>query len=305
MRDAIDGSIAAVSLVGAPTTWVLSNHDVTRNATRYARLDSTAGGVSDAARVGPDTPLDPPLGLRRARAATLLMLALPGSVYIYQGEELGLPEVVDLPEEVLADPIWERSGQTVRGRDGCRVPIPWTRSGPSLGFGAATPWLPQPDEWADASVEAQDGADGSVLELYRTALRLRHSEPPLGDGALTWLDSGSRALVFERRRDGSRLVCAVNFGPEPADLPAYDEVLLSSGPLDQDGRLPTDTSVWLRLLTGISSPVGDSARGRRAPRATPVVAAAPSGRRAPAPTPPGRTRSRRRAPRSGSRTTRP
>ena len=154
--------------MGAPTPWVLSNHDVTRRATRYARLDSTGGGVSDEARVGPDTPLDPALGLRRARAATLLMLALPGSAYIYQGEELGLPEVVDLPEEVLADPIWERSGHTVRGRDSARVPIPWTREGPSLGFGSGPPWLPPPSSWSELSVEAQDGVDGSTLELYRS-----------------------------------------------------------------------------------------------------------------------------------------
>ena len=132
LRRTIDECLASSATVGAPSTWVLSNHDVTRHATRYARLDTTGGGVSEGDRVGPDTPLDPELGLRRARAAALLMLALPGSAYVYQGEELGLPEVVDLPEEVLADPIWERSGHTVRGRDGCRVPIPWTVDGPVL-----------------------------------------------------------------------------------------------------------------------------------------------------------------------------
>jgi alpha-glucosidase len=175
------------------------------------------------------------------------MLALPGSAYIYQGEELGLPEVVDLPEELLADPIWERSGHRVRGRDGCRVPIPWTRTGPSLGFGGGKPWLPQPADWAEKSREAQDGVTGSVLELYRAALRLRHAEPALGDGALRWLGSGPDVLVFERPGEGYRLVCAVNFGADPAPLPPYDEVLLSSGPLGEDGRLPTDTAVWLRL----------------------------------------------------------
>ena len=244
LRSTIDGSRAAAGSVGAPTTWVLSNHDVARHATRYGRLDFTGGGVADDERVGPDTPLDPALGLRRARAAVLLMLALPGSAYVYQGEEVGLPEVVDLPEEVLADPIWERSGHRVRGRDGSRVPIPWTRSGPSFGFGTGEPWLPQPPSWAELSVEAQDGVEGSTLELYRAALRLRRALP--GED-LEWVDSAPAALSFRRRAaDGTVLGCVVNLGSEPVDLPAYDEVLLASQPLDGD-RLPGDAAVWLRL----------------------------------------------------------
>jgi alpha-glucosidase len=126
------------------------------------------------------------------------------------------------------------------------VPIPWTRQGPSLGFGSGPPWLPQPSSWSKLSVEAQDGVDGSTLELYRSALRLRGSEPALGDGALRWLDSPPDALFFEREEAGSRLVCAVNLGADAAPLPPYDEVLLASAPLDEDGRLPTDTAVWLR-----------------------------------------------------------
>ena len=244
LRSTIDGSRAAAGSVGAPTTWVLSNHDVARHATRYGRLDFTGGGVADDERVGPDTPLDPALGLRRARAAVLLMLALPGSAYVYQGEEVGLPEVVDLPEEVLADPIWERSGHRVRGRDGSRVPIPWTRSGPSLGFGTGRPWLPQPASWAELSVEAQDGVEGSMLELYRAALRLRRTLP--GED-LEWVDSAPATLSFRRRAaDGTVLGCVVNLGSEPVDLPAYDEVLLASQPLTGD-RLPSDAAVWLRL----------------------------------------------------------
>ena len=171
LRTVIDRCIATTGAVGAPTTWVLSNHDVTRHATRYGRLDSTVGGVSDESRVHAGTPVDPDLGLRRARAAVLLTLGLPGSTYLYQGEELGLDEVLDLPDEVLADPIWERSLHTVRGRDGCRVPIPWAKDGPSLGFGDGDPWLPQPASWSDLSVEAQVGVEGSTLELYRSALR--------------------------------------------------------------------------------------------------------------------------------------
>jgi len=245
LRRTIDVSMAAATEVGAPTTWVLSNHDVTRHATRYARLDRTGGGVADGERVRPDTPLDPELGLRRARAAVLLLLGLPGSAYVYQGEELGLPEVVDLPEEVLADPIWERSGHRVRGRDGCRVPLPWEPAGPSLGFGSAEPWLPQPADWADLSVQAQQGVDGSTLELYRSALRLRREL--LGRGGLEWLDSPAGSLVFRRRTPAGEVLCAVNLGTEAIDLPTYDRVLLSSVPLEGDHphQLPGDGAVWL------------------------------------------------------------
>ena len=190
---------------------MLSNHDVTRHATRYGRLDSTGGGVTDEARVGPDTPLDPALGLKRARAACLLLLALPGSAYVYQGDELGLPEVVDLPEDVLADPIWERSGHTLRGRDGCRVPIPWTRTGSSFGFGTGEAWLPQPADWAELSAEAQEGVEGSTLELYRQALRLRHEL--LHGEDLEWVEVPAQALMFRRRADdGSAVGCLVNLG---------------------------------------------------------------------------------------------
>jgi alpha-glucosidase len=248
LRRTIDECLATTKRVGAPTTWVLSNHDVTRHATRYGRLDFTGGGVDAKDRVRPDTPIDLPLGNRRARAATLLTLALPGSTYFYQGEELGLPEVVDLPEDVLADPIWERSEHKVRGRDGCRVPIPWTRSGPSLGFGTAAPWLPQPPTWGELSVEAQQGVEGSMLELYRAALTLRRSEPGFGAGELRWLDSPPRTLVFDRRADatGAHVVCVVNLGTAPLPVSMYGDMVLASGPLTAAGALPPDTAAWLR-----------------------------------------------------------
>jgi alpha-glucosidase len=252
LRTTIDECLSTTHAVGAPTTWVLSNHDVTRHATRYGRLDHTGGGTSDHERVFPDTPLDVALGLQRARAATLLMLGLPGSAYLYQGEELGLPEVVDLPEAVLADPIWERSEHKVRGRDGARVPIPWTRSGPSLGFGSGQPWLPQPPDWTEFSVEAQQGVETSTLELYRAALALRHAEPAFGDGKLSWVDSPPSTLAFERRDDesGSRVVCVVNLGAASMPLTPYGEVLLASGPLAADGALPPETAAWLRAAQG-------------------------------------------------------
>jgi alpha-glucosidase len=254
LRQTIDACLATTSGVGAPTTWVLSNHDVTRHATRYGRLDFTGGGVDAKERVRPDTPIDLALGQKRARAATLLTLALPGSTYLYQGEELGLPEVVDLPEEVLADPIWERSGHEVRGRDGCRVPIPWTKTGPSLGFGPSAPWLPQPPEWSELSVQAQSGGEGSMLELYRAALAVRRAEPSFGDGVLEWLDSPPDTLLFERAASGSRMVCAVNLATVAMPVSSYGDVVLASGPVTAGGGLTPNTAAWLRPKQGQGSP---------------------------------------------------
>ncbi|MEU6155140.1 DUF3459 domain-containing protein [Actinosynnema sp. NPDC047251] len=203
----------------APTTWVLSNHDVRRHATRYG---------SQA----------------RARAAALLMLALPGSAYVYQGEELGLPEVLDLPEDVLQDPVWERSGHTDRGRDGCRVPIPWTVDGPSFGFGDAAPWLPQPSDWGARSVQAQQGDPDSVLELYRAALRIRREHPDLGAGTrVDWLDAPENVLRFRR----GTFTCTVNLSAEPVTLPTDGDLLLTSGTCTTAGptiKVPADTAVW-------------------------------------------------------------
>jgi alpha-glucosidase len=193
-----------------------------------------------------DLPADFALGRRRARAAALLMLALPGGAYVYQGEELGLAEVEDLPEDVLQDPGWEQSGRTERGRDGCRVPIPWSGPAPPFGFSpegaSAPPWLPQPLAWRELTVEAQTGDQQSMLELYRRALRIRRSQPELGDGRLTWLDVPDGTLAFGR---GARFACIVNFSGDPVPLPGGAHVLLASGPLTDDGRVPRDTSVWL------------------------------------------------------------
>jgi alpha-glucosidase len=175
----------------------------------------------------------------------LLTLALPGGAYVYQGEELGLPEVEDLPEDVLADPSWERSGHTERGRDGCRVPLPWSGGGPPYGFspeGATSPpWLPQPDDWADLTVEAQQGVAASMLELYRAALGLRRTTAALGDGTLEWLDLPEGCLGLRRE---SGFACLVNVAGEPVELPAGYGVLLASDELE-DGLLPRDTAVWL------------------------------------------------------------
>jgi alpha-glucosidase len=231
LREAVDVTTGYLHAVGAPATWVLENHDVVRSPSRYGRR--------------PDGTVDVALGVRRARTALLLMAALPGGMYVYQGEELGLPQVDDIPDDALRDPTWERSGHTVRGRDGCRVPLPWTRDGSSFGFGpdgGAAPWLPQPAwfaRWA-AEVEADDA--GSTLELVRAALARRRELPALGEGTLEWISApGDDVLVF-RREPGFR--CLVNLSSVAVALPAHDEVLLGSGPLD-DGRLPPDTAVWL------------------------------------------------------------
>ncbi|ASW56388.1 glycoside hydrolase family 13 protein [Plantactinospora sp. KBS50] len=232
----ITRSLEAADAVGAPTTWVLSNHDVIRHASRLALPVGTPrpNGIG----IGDPQP-DPALGLRRARAATLLMLSLPGSAYLYQGEELGLPEHTTLPDEARQDPTWTRSGHTVRGRDGCRVPIPWDADAPSYGFGPTdASWLPQPPVWAEYALDRQRGVPGSTYELYRSALRLRR-ESGLGGGECAWLPSGDDVLAF---RNG-RLGVLTNFGADPVPLPDGARVLLSSGPLDPRG-VPTDVTAW-------------------------------------------------------------
>ncbi|MGW7406116.1 glycoside hydrolase family 13 protein [Streptomyces sp. NPDC054833] len=245
LRAVIDDSLAMLGAVGAPATWVLSNHDVMRHPSRYGRKTVKQWVANEPYR--PEGPLDLELGTRRARAAALLMLALPGGAYIYQGEELGLPEVEDLPEAVLQDPIWERSGHSDRGRDGCRVPIPWTGHSAPFGFSpedtSAAPWLPQPEGWGERSVAAQTGDETSMLELYRTALRLRHAHPALGDGSLTWLDAPTGVLTF-RREPG--FVAAVNLASTPYRLPDHTTVLLASGTVE-GGLLAPDEAVWLAV----------------------------------------------------------
>ncbi|MFF9894365.1 glycoside hydrolase family 13 protein [Streptomyces longispororuber] len=244
LRAVIDRSLAAMNTVGAPATWVLSNHDVVRHTTRFADGD-------------------PARGLRRARAATLLMLALPGSAYLYQGEELGLPEVTDLPDEVRQDPAFFRgSGQDGPGqegrRDGCRVPLPWSGTKPPFGFGPAEggpSWLPQPAAWKDLTVEAQERDPDSTLQLYRAALALRREHPALGAGeSVEWLDTPPGVLAFRRRAADRSLVVTVNLTDRPVALPVPGELLLCSGHAHAPGAplggcesaavLPPDVTVW-------------------------------------------------------------
>ncbi len=239
MRRTISDSVAAHAAVDAPVTWTLSNHDITRHLTRYGRPQPEPD--ADPLHGSAHGPTDVVLGTTRARAAALLLLALPGAAYLYQGEELGLPEVEDLPEEVLADPVWERSGHTERGRDGCRVPLPWSPDGPSLGFGDAAPWLPQPAWWSRLAASVQEQDRSSMLWLYRTALRMRREETSLRTGDLQWLELGAGVLAFRR---GTDLVCVLNTGTSPVPLPS-GTVLLTSG-ATQEGLLPPDTAAWVR-----------------------------------------------------------
>jgi alpha-glucosidase len=250
MRASIDAALAAHAPVDAPATWVLSNHDVTRPVTRYGRADSSF--AFESKRAG--TPTDLERGARRARAAALLAMALPGSMYIYQGEELGLPEVEDIPSERKQDPMWHRSGGVDPGRDGCRIPIPWAGDRPPYGFSvdaAARPWLDQPDDWAPLTVAAESSDPSSMLSLYRAGLRVR-KQAPWGPGAFRWFPSGYGVLAFTRGED---FACLVNFGSEPVALPAGAEVLIASNDLE-GGAVPQDTTVWYL------NPLGQGERGR-------------------------------------------
>ena len=205
-HQSIQDAMSAMAAHEAPCTWVLSNHDVVRHATRYG------GGA---------------IGQARARAAAMLILALPGAVYLYNGEELGL-ENVDLPDWALQDPTWERSGHTERGRDGERVPMPWSTEADSLGFSVTgASWLPMPKSWGEKSVQSQSSDPASMLWLYRDALRIRSTSPDMRAGSFTWLEAPSGCLMFRR---GAQFVCLVNFSDHDVALPsqAQGQTLLSS-----------------------------------------------------------------------------
>ncbi len=246
LRATIDATLASHATVGAPPTWVLGNHDVCRPVSRYARDQAGVGPMDRHLSDYIGRPADFELGLRRSRAAALMMFALPGSCYVYQGEELGLPEAEAIPLEAMQDPLVVQSLGANLGRDGCRVPLPWTPD-PEANFGfsprgAARPWLPQPADWGTRSAQSQDGVPGSTLELYRTALAVRAQQPALGDGTMSWLETPADVVAFSREPG---FQCWVNVGADPVELPANAKVLVSSGPLTGDGRLPSDTAVWL------------------------------------------------------------
>ena len=242
LRDVIESSLAAADSVGAPSTWVLSNHDVVRHA---SRLGLPVGGRRPNGISAEDPQPDRELGLKRARAATTLMLALPGSAYVYQGEELGLPDSTDMPAEFRQDPTFARTEGKEIGRDGCRVPIPWEKDAPSFGFGPSeNSWLPQPEVYGAYAVDQQDGVEGSTLELYRSLLAVRR-ERQLGTGGLQEAEGFDDDVVaLLNTGQGEVTLVVANLGEAPVPLPDGARVIVASGPLTADGRVPTDTAVW-------------------------------------------------------------
>ena len=274
LRRVIDEALALNAPLGAPATWVLSNHDVDRVVSRYGRPDTSFD--LERRPYYHSLPVDLALGTRRARAAALLTMALPGSVYIYQGEETGLWEVQDIPDELRQDPIWPRTAGADPGRDGSRVPLPWSGTEPPFGFSpaaaAAEPWLPQPKDWRELTVSAESADGDSMLSLYREALRIRRSVPAFAAAPLSWRPAPDGVLAFDRpavasipvastpvastpvastaggdaasTATGATVRCVANLSAVPVALPPHASVLLASGPLD-GGLLPPDTTAWL------------------------------------------------------------
>ena len=249
MRDTIEISLRANAAVGAPSTWVLSNHDTVRHASRYGLSSRTAypngiGAQDEQPHAGQ--------GLRRARAATLVELSLPGSAYIYQGDELGLPEHTELPDAARQDPTFHRTAGSELGRDGARVPLPWAPVGDGLGFGP-DPWLPQPESFAGITVDHQLGDPQSTLNLYRRALELRH-DLELGTAEFAWhpLSEGDQDVLAYTMScgTGETVLVAANLGESEIgfDELSRGELLLASGQnAVVNDRLSVDSAVWLRL----------------------------------------------------------
>jgi alpha-glucosidase len=216
-------------------TWVLSSHDEVRTVTRFGRR---ADGFIDTA-----------LGTRRAKAAQLMVLALPGAACLFQGEELGLPQVMDLPRDLLEDPIVTRTGNPEKGREGCRVALPWDSSSPSFGFSVGVPRLQQPETWGSISVASQETDNSSFLNFTRAVLQFRREYITRQPDEIVWAELGDDVLAFER----GEICCIINFGDEPLTLPKNSHVILSSGEL-LNGKLPADVGVWVKRRRHASQP---------------------------------------------------
>ena len=252
-KKVISDNIRLAKSEGSSSTWVLDNHDRVRHATRYG-LPKKTNFIEWLLSDGKSAKLDRALGLARANAATMMLLALPGCTYIYQGEELGLFEVEDIPQKDLQDPMWFRnvvpqiikgkvSGlaliHTEKGRDGCRVPLPWNSTKPSFGFGHEKSHLPQPQWFAKHAVDKQDGIKGSTLSLYRDALALRKKLQTSEE--LEWIPTTNPEVIHFVRPNGWQ--CIMNFNAKSYKLPA-GKVVLSSAPI-VGGKIGANTTVWL------------------------------------------------------------
>ena len=239
----INESFAAFDSVGAPSTWVLSNHDIVRHASRMGGL---TGRPTASDGVGPNDPQpDRELGLRRARGATMFMLGLAGASYLYQGEELGLPEHTTLAPEFRQDPTFARTAGKRVGRDGCRVPLPWQAGvGDANGFNTTgKSWLPQPEVYREYARDQQDGVAGSTLELYKSALHIRR-ELKLGEGSFAWLPQFTNEVSLGYRNGG--ILVIHNFGREPIAMPSGDVILRSANETDHK-HIAADETVWIKF----------------------------------------------------------
>ncbi|CCH77840.1 putative alpha glucosidase [Nostocoides japonicum T1-X7] len=243
-RTVVTDNLELATRSGSSSTWVLSNHDVVRHPTRYglpARTSTAQTPALEWLRSGGIEPaLDRDRGLRRARAASLLVLALPGSTYLYQGEELGLHEVAEIPDEVRQDPAYVRTKGAQIGRDGCRVPLPWSAHAPAFGFGAGGAHLPQPDWYAACAVDVESADPGSTLSMYRRALALRHQLQTKEQ--LTWIETGRPDVLHFERANGWHVL--TTFGTDPYPFPG-SALLVSSSPFAGD-VVPGETTVWFR-----------------------------------------------------------
>jgi alpha-glucosidase len=254
-RHAIELTLGTHLPDGLAPAWTLNNHDTQRSVTRFGRADATTHGASAETNLAAShAAVDLEIGLRRARAAVLLELGLPGGVYLYAGEELGLPEVLDLPAEARQDPVFLRTEGRELGRDGCRVPLPWqTEPASSHGFSLATDaeaaWMPQPTGWGAWSVESQQAAADSMLSLYRHALRVRRATSDLRSLDFAWLSAfDDEDLVAFSRGD---TVVIVNCGDQAREVPApwvgARQICASSivGPVNTSS-IEANSALWLR-----------------------------------------------------------
>lgn len=252
LHDAIDETYAAAETVGSAPTWVLSNHDTVRHVSRFGLEVAPAHQRG----IGPTDPQpDHALGSRRAAALALIELALPGSAYIYQGDELGLPDHTNLGPAQRRDPVFARSRGAELGRDGARIPLPWKADAPHLGFGTAPDvetWLPQPESYRELAVDRQDADADSMLQLYRRLLALR-AHRRLGRGSFAWhqLNSpGDGVVAFTVTSPEALTLVIANLGDNDRSLSQLPSgrILESSRPDVLQGReLSGGSAVWLTL----------------------------------------------------------